>query len=137
MFNVLTVHVSFPWRKKSDSPTCVGAVSRSDGPALVKLALQVEPRHSRRQSTVKTKTKLLVARERMTKAGEGRRHASTTTVNVANKRESTSTRWPTVLSDAGTGAASGTRKRGGTEHSRNLPYGGAFSQERKGRAKLC
>ena len=40
---------SFPWRKRSDaSDTGAAGVIMSDGPALVKLALQVEPRRSRR-----------------------------------------------------------------------------------------
>ena len=48
VFNVLTVHVFFLWRKRSDSfDACVAGVTTSDGLALVKLALQVEPRRRR------------------------------------------------------------------------------------------
>ena len=44
-FNVLAVHVFTLWRKRDDSPdTCVACVNTWDGPALAKLALQVEPR---------------------------------------------------------------------------------------------
>ena len=45
-FKILTVHVfSFLWSKRNGSQdTCVAGVTTPDGPALVMLALQVEPR---------------------------------------------------------------------------------------------
>ena len=47
LFNVLTVHVFFVSRKRSDSSgTCVAGVTMSHGLALVKLALNMEPRRA-------------------------------------------------------------------------------------------